>query len=295
MNTGFLSNPTPDSGYNAVMAALAPHSAPAEGSLGGMNPSVQNRVKQTFVNPVATYPFIAAKWLQGYEQSFHPGDLMFIWKGERTSAASVVLANLPLLNYIMKTTEAGLTKYKNRLNWAYIGVMRNSAVASGRPASLQKARGGNRSAAERIINIDVRGATRMFNYWEHASANDHLYLAWTNVGNVDGRMAKEGFVTKRKREADRMAVETTKELPNGVWQLLPVSSPDYKMQDKNLNILWDTRMNVVPGFHRAISIGYVFQEVGKGERSNHAVAIRLATQLAEERFKLPLIHCFLRV
>ena len=92
MNEAILRNPAPDNGYDAVMAALAPHAAPREGSLGGTDPSVHNRVKQTFINPVATYPFIAARWKEGWEQSFHPGDLMFAFSGEGASK----LAKAPL-------------------------------------------------------------------------------------------------------------------------------------------------------------------------------------------------------
>lgn len=292
MNTGFLSNPAPDPGYDAVMAALAPHSAPAEGRLGGTTPSVHNRVKQTFVNPVATYPFIAARWKEGYEQSFHPGDLMFIWKGERQSTKTVVLANLPLLNHIMKSREDVMQKFQVKENWVYIGVMRNSAVASGRPTTLGRPTGGVRMPAERIINIDVRGATRMFNYWEEACANCHLYLAWYNV-SVDGRMRTEGFPVKRKREVDGM--NEAEDPRHYCWQLLPVSRPVGVDPDEHMEVFWNEKMHLTNAFHRAIRVGYVFQEVGRGERSNEPIAIRMATQLAESRFKLPLIHSFLRV
>lgn len=293
MNTGILSQPAPDPGYDAVMAALAPHSAPAEGSLGGTTPSVHNQVKQTFVNPVATYPFIAARWLHGYEQSFHPGDLMFIWKGIRTSTKSTVLANLPLLNYIMKSKEKGHEKYKEKNDWVYIGVMRNSAVASGRPTTLSRPAGGVRLPAERIINIDVRGATRMFNYWENACANSHLYLAWYQV-TADSRMGERKFPLKRKIDATNLEpLSPPTEETN--WQLLPISAPSMKQPTDNMVVFWNDKMRLAPNYYRAIRIGYVYQDVGRGEQSNEAIAIRMATQLAETRFKLPLIYCFLRV
>lgn len=289
MNTGFLSNPAPDAGYDAVMAALAPHSAPAEGSLGGTTPSVQNRVKQTFVNPVATYPFIAARWSQNYEESFHPGDLMFIWKGSNNRASSVVLANLPLLNHLMKSQSIEENrKFQSKEDWAYIGVMRNSAVASGRPNTGRSGSGGTRFAAERIINIDVRGATRMFNYWKDAKASSHLYLAWNEVTYDTGL---RDIVLKRKRDVEKG--------PNDkqatCWQLLPFRIGQDNSSDKSSNAFWNDSMKILDGTHRPIRVGYVFQEVGNGEQSSSNIAIREATQLGESRFRLPLIHGFLRV
>jgi len=183
MNTAFLSNPAPSNGYDAVLGAMAAQAAPAEGSLGNFNASVHNRVKQTFVNPVATYPFLVRPWKQRWEQGFHTADLMFIWKGDDTATKSnsVILANLPTLNHIFtRTDDEALEVFRQPQHWRYIGVMRNSAVASHRLPRISdtQGRGGNQRPAERIINIDVRGSTRMFNYWESASPGEHLHLVW---------------------------------------------------------------------------------------------------------------------
>jgi len=191
MNTSILSNPKPDDGYNAIMGALAPHAAPAEGTLGGTTPSVHNRVKQTFINPVASYPFIARKWLCGWEQSFHPGDLMFVFTGRRHDEREndpheksvhtrrhTLLANLPVLNTVMSSTDSTYEHLQYPESWNFIGVMRNSSAASNEQPQGRHHRGGNALVPDRIINIDVRGSTRMFNYWEGARAGAHLWLAW---------------------------------------------------------------------------------------------------------------------
>ena len=353
MDISILSNPAPSNGYNAVLGAMAAQAAPAEGTLGGFNPSVQNRVKQTFVNPVATYPFLVKPWANRWELGFHEGDLMFIFHGGKVTSDSskmVVLANLPTLNHIMampdddkKTWE----HYKEITNWSFIGVMRNSAVASNRMAGgkhrSSQPRGGNQRPAERIINIDVRGSSRMFNYWENAMPGQRLHLVWREVilngthrhaisnpngsqlGHPgegwrmqpkDGVSAVQYFDSKGlKVGPSRTAAEygtlpkdgevtyaaasvherqhVTNPFHNTTWQLLPYSGTD---SDYTTEVIW-WNPQIVPSrqMFRPITVGFVFQGIGAGERSDHTVAIRKATQLAEDRFKLPMIHCFVRV
>jgi hypothetical protein len=80
---------------------------------------------------------------------------------------------------------------------------------------------------------------------------------------------------------------------NTTWQLLPYSGTD---SDYTNEVIWWNEQ-IVPSrqMFRPITVGFVFQGIGAGERSDHTVAIRKATQLAEDRFKLPMIHCFVRV
>lgn len=340
MNTSVLTNPAPSNGYNAVLGAMAAQAAPAEGSLAGFNPSVQNRVKQTFVNPVATYPFLVKPWRDRWELGFHTGDLMFIFSSGKTVNASskmVVLANLPTLNHIMASefgNDAENAQYTVKENWTYIGVMRNSAVASnqigGGSQRNSKPRGGNQRAAERILNIDVRGSTRMFNYWEHAAPGMRLHLVWRQVSMGSGRLTNPNdskrnavhagswgivngeaqyFDTTGASVGPRYSRAEYNELPGtapeesdrkasvdpfaAVWQLLPYSGrPGEYTQDP---IWWNNQMIASPQMHRPITVGFVFQGIGVGERSDHSVAIRKATQLSEDRFKLPMVHCFVRV
>lgn len=293
MNTAFLSNPAPDSGYNSVMAALAPHSAPAEGSLGGTAPSVHNRVKQTFINPVATYPFLVRRWQEGWERGFHPGDLMFIYNKDTPSARTVVLANLPTLNHIMAADDMS-TEYQDPLNWTYIGVMRNSAVASGRHPTGTKPRGGNSFSAERIINIDVRGSTRMFNYWEKAEPGKHVYLVWRKM-LLDTRYTRDSNRVFPNGDSDA-AMKLTDDDPSNkeVYQLLPYTKGHNFPQDR---IFWnnDASVHHTRKFERPIRVGFVFQGIGNGELSYEHIAIRKATRLAEDRFKLPMLNCFVHV
>ena len=352
MNTGFLSNPAPSNGYDAVLGAMQAQAAPSEGSLGNFNPSVHNNVKSTFINPVATYPFLVAPWKHRYELGFHEGDLMFIYTGTNRKNASnrtVVLANLPTLNGIMaRGIESEFGTREEIPNWQFIGVMRNSAVAAGQRGSHlnSNGRGGRRQSAERIINIDVRGATRMFNYWANASPGQHLHLVWREVV-VDARHAglkvnetgdpvehtmKEGWnmvtqpgdnkimyhryeknesgilkkvnvldyiptadpnlVAARNKEHLANDAAAAKPLNKTIWQLLPYTAGRNYITDK---IWWNRQVIRTPYMMFPITVGFVFQGVGAGERSNNHVAVRKATQRAEDRFKLPMVHCFLHV
>jgi hypothetical protein len=355
MDTSILSNPAPSNGYNAVLGALAAQAAPAEGTLGGFNASVHNRVKQTFVNPVATYPFLVKPWRNRWELGFHEGDLMFIFHGDDPAGASskmVVLANLPTLNHIMTKEDEDGKKlwedYKEKRNWSFIGVMRNSAVASNRigggSSRNSSARGGNQRPAERIINIDVRGSSRMFNYWENAMPGQRLHLVWRQVilnrsrmpvienpndpapsfagegwqvGHEGGEFKVQYFGPKGVRVGSALNAAEYAALPklgdgaaydaatiderqqkiypfhNTTWQLLPYSGTESDYT--NETIWWNQQFVPSRQMHRPITVGFVFQGIGAGERSDNTVAIRKATQLAEDRFKLPMIHCFVRV
>jgi len=397
MNTGFLSNPKPSDGYDAVLAALAPHAAPAEGTLGGTAPTVHNRVKQTFINPVATYPFICRAWRDHWELGFHPGDLMFIYSPGPGDAANgdrpvvtqnrAILANLPTLNHILRIAHTPIdgnptnryieySKFRHMKDWAFIGVMRNSAAASGQRPSDKGGtrRGGNALAPERIINVDVRGATRMFNYWEHARAGEHLWLVWRQLkmdarvmDSMDslGRSRDANLGTKRRRAVyevgdpviyhateaevatgiprrneayvtkvhedgtfdillagvdgdgrmvytadnrltrDRLATDTplVTRMARECWQLLPYVDGDRTKADGSvvsinyqpLRVWWSDSIVSSRRYKLPICVGWVFQGPGAGERSDDAAAIRRATQMCEDRFRLPMIHTFLHV
>ena len=301
MNSSILSTPAPDDGYNAILGALAPQNAPAEGTLGGTNPSVHNKVKQTFVNPVASYPFIARKWSEHFEVSFHPGDLIFIFTGEsaQKSHKSVILANLPTLNHILRSAtldpNGKYGSFADPDKWQYVGVMRNSSAAANESSfDNGSQRGGNAIAADRIINVDVRGATRVFNYWEDARSGDHVWLAWRQVA-IDTPYTTNGSQTAYINPIDSMklndTVSTLQKTQKLYWQLLPFSGDkrDY------CKIQWNNQVIASPTVKHPICAGWVFQSIGAGEVSRSHLAIRKATQLGEQRFMLPVINVFVHV
>ena len=300
MNTAILSNPAPDNGYNAILGALAPQNAPAEGTLAGTNPVVHNRVKQTFVNPVATYPFIARKWSEHFEVSFHTGDLMFIFTGEaaQRSHKTAILANLPTLNHILRSGTLDPTgKYGSFCDpdkWQYLGVMRNSSAAANEQSfNNGREKGGNAIAADRIINVDVRGASRMFNYWETARSGDHVWLAWRQVA-IDTPYTQNYETKVYENPIDSMAHNqgtSTKTQQKLYWQLLPFSGSKTDYQ----KIQWNNQVIASPTIKHPICAGWVYQSIGAGEMSKSHLAIRMATQVGEQRFMLPLINVFIHV
>ena len=287
MNTGFLSNPAPSQGYNSVMAALAPRNAPESGTLGGTKPSVHNNVKETFVNPVATYPFLVNRWREGYEQSFHEGDLMFICVGHSKSTRKVTLANLPLLNQLMLTGDDEMLRERHK--WKFLGIMRNSAVATGYSRQVATSRGGNRLPAERIINIDVRGASRVFNYWPDAQPGYHIHLAWQI--QTKGERVPD-YPVMNSKDAEHVNTDTNKK---EVWQLMPVSrNMIHDTQFKTTNKLFvNTTLLPPEGYSAPIKVGFVHQ-IGNKQVTD-GMAQEKATQFNADRFKLPLIDVFVRI
>ena len=228
--------------------------------------------------------------------------------------------------------------------------MRNSSAASGLHPGQNSKRGGNAITPDRIINIDVRGATRMFNYWESARAGAHLWLVWRELNLGESATRDGGTVmghppAKRPREnivgttvryrivaggevrtgrvisvdgvnymvrppdthgAADVAVERRHVIdpdPERCWQLLPYSegvTTDTQGEViganyKELRIWWSDQTVESRTFKRPICVGWVFQGLGRGELSDSSSAIRKATQLAESRFQLPMIHAFLHV
>ena len=299
MNTNVLSNPAPDSGYNAILGALAPQAAPPEGSLGSTTPSVHNRVKQTFVNPVATYPFIARKWSEHFEVGFHAGDLIFVFTGEAASKSSktTILANLPTLNHVLRSAALDpggkYSGFDNPDHWQYVGVMRNSSGAAlDHTVDNGAKRGGNAISPDRIINVDVRGATRMFNYWCNARSGDHVWLAWRQVAIDTPRNSVNQLINPIDSLGHAHHAKLNETSTRCVyWQLLPYSGSkkDYE------HIQWKNEVIASPTIKRPIRAGWVFQSLGAGEMPTDATAVRKATQVAENRFQLPMLHAFLNV
>ena len=162
-------------------------------------------------------------------------------------------------------------------------------------------RGGNALVPDRIINIDVRGATRMFNYWQNARAGSHLWLAWREL-HMDRYYSwkADSMATgrpKRPREGEQQNIPENVHAP--CWQLLPMAgyTPEENEQSdyRPLKVWWAEQYLMSRRYKRPICAGWVFQGVGTGEVSNNAVAIRKATQISENRFKLPMVNAFLHV
>jgi hypothetical protein len=124
-------------------------------------------------------------------------------------------------------------------------------------------------------------------YHRHEEVDGKL----TKVEEVDQLPHHDPNAVQDKRQvANKRAQEHPLRKP--VWQLLPYTEGQNYISDK---IWWNRQVVRNRYMMFPITVGFVFQGVGAGERSDNHVAVRKATQRAEDRFKLPMVHCFLHV
>ena len=307
-----LGNPRPSSGYNAVLGNIPASAPPSVGSLASMTPSVSNNVKEVMTNAVATYPVFAKPYKMHYEQYLHPGDLIFVYVHDTAATAGVerrgkpcVVANLPLLNHFLSLatekayTAEGIPKgFTNANHWEWLGVMRNDMqVSGGAPGVGRICR---KPQYQRLLNVDVRGATRTFNYWANAKSGDTLFLKKVKLNR---RTLATGDIENAMK-----SIKTDKD--ELVTQLVPtVMKPNlYDVVDSDFKN--NSVFNTAKGMgldqealttderddeaNAGIKIGYCFQHIGTGERVYDRAAVLAALNFQDDRFKLPVIPMFIR-
>ena len=337
MNEAFLQSTTPSNGLNTVLGSIPASSAPAQGTLAAMNPSVQNRVKEPMINPVASYPVMCRPWKNNWQHMLHAGDLIFVNRSDALNQRQnklqqrfpeLVVANLPLLNYLLRTPPPTTppTSSERALrdidSWHFLGVMRNDMQVTGTSAYSTNAAKSTKTQAMRLINVDVRGTTRPFNYWQHATVGSHVYLQVVRVDmrNIPDRgdaldtlqnaRTSMELYTKTMRTLDaavrsapaNQRAQKEAERNNYVnthtcTQVLPVTGgDDYDLLTTDLPtqhdtfVTSDTTSNIPP-----IYVGWLFQHLGAAEVSkNRASCIWNATQFFDDRFKLPVIPIMMR-
>lgn len=331
MNTGMLSNPAPSSGLNTVLGNIPASSAPARGALASLNPSIRNNVKEPFVNPVASYPIVVRPYSSGWEHMLHPGDVIFVNSHVRSDRAGELhqrfkpqtVANLPLVNYFLRQKgphkEPELHKPEN---WRYLGIMRNDMQMTGTDGYRNTA-GSREQHAQRMINVDVRGSSRVFNYWAGARVGDNLYLksvkvdmrtipeqgynTTQNVQFANKTYAKElealTLAVKNATEENRAELQERLDThkSNVCVQILPyiLSRQHNTLHTQALNTQSQQKpfINSKPldSASPLVPVGWCFQHLGPAEESDQNSAIWNATQFYDDRFKLPTIPFFVRI
>ena len=204
MNTGELSNPKPSLGQNKPFGPRA-DKGPRRGQSGGapsfsefLNPNIHNRHGRTS-NPTVSYPFMTRPFKSG---GGHPleGELLFSLRQEAKKAgAGFLITTVPLsfLNaklYEFSGVMGGTGTFSNAMDTIntsdaspmgetlnFLGVLRNEAIA---PSRHQK-----------LINVDVRGRTRIRNIWNGAvRTGEKLYLRLYKVSvNTYGPVRPSGI------------------------------------------------------------------------------------------------------
>tara|TARA_B100000963_G_scaffold360203_1_gene390241 strand:+ start:47031 stop:48056 length:1026 start_codon:yes stop_codon:yes gene_type:complete len=340
MNTAFLQTTTPSNGLNTVLGNIPPSSAPAKGALAMMTPSVHNRVKEPMINPVASYPIMVRPWKNNWQHMLHAGDLIFVNRADALNKRlhkinrlqqrfpELVVANLPLLNYLLRQQSSNPTNAEQALaditQWSFLGVMRNDMQITGTSDYRTNASASTKEQAMRLINVDVRGTTRAFNYWQNANVGCNVYLqvakmdmhAIPNAGNaidsiVSARDAMQKYqshvnnLTKQINHADFNSPEQRKlkeelkdyQKTRVVTQVLPVTgnmgTGDTITKDlPRQNETFVSGSGFMEG--NMIHIAWLFQHLGPAERSSSSANIYNATQFFDDRFRLPVIPMMMR-
>lgn len=305
MEESMLTNPRPSAGINAVLGNIPASNPPAPGSLASMTPSVSNNVKEPMVNAVASYPVLVQPYRNGMERYLHPGDLIFTYCGKGPANGGnmrrgkpTVVANLPILNYILAgnlKTAQGDHLYADPDHWNFLGVMRNDMQLSGGALGVNH----RNRAYRRMINVDVRGATRCFNYWSTAHAGKRVGLVFMQM-KVYGRVDRDEESTHDMelcmdhREKQPPAQRDTKVCYQCVPAGLPKGNRLASRNDLMEIDLYNGAKLVSQENARDIDVGFCFEHLGNAQLVNEGSAIIAACNYQEDRFKLPLIPLFLR-
>lgn len=121
------------------------------------NPTLHNKVPEAMVNATARVPLFVRPFTRGYEKEYSEGDLLFVKRGEeRATSTQNVVANLPVLNYILRTEMDGTNLKYNSIeaimdDWNYFGILNNDMDTG--------------SKWQRLLNVNVRGRSRVARLW----------------------------------------------------------------------------------------------------------------------------------
>ena len=141
------------------------------------NPTLHNSVPEVMVNSTARAPLFVRPFTRGFEKGYSEGDILFVRRDDpRQSSTHNVVANIPVLNHLLRTTKVGGTdelQYKTiddvLQHWNYFGVLNNDMDTG--------------SKWQRLLNVNVRGRSRIARLWQpddkgHLTRGDMLWLGF---------------------------------------------------------------------------------------------------------------------
>ena len=162
------------------------------------NPTLHNSVPETMVNSTARAPLFVRPFTRGYEKQYSEGDILFVKRGdERAARQHFVVANLPVLNYMLRTEKDGDNlKYRDTRSvrggssaidkiledWNYFGILNNDMDTG--------------SKWQRLLNVNVRGRSRVARLWSPKKKN-HLRKGdqvWISFVKRRGSAAVQNFL-----------------------------------------------------------------------------------------------------
>jgi hypothetical protein len=150
------------------------------------NPTLHNNVPEVMVNGTARAPLFVRPFTRGFEKHYSEGDILFVKKDERSSSAQHhVVANLPVLNYLLRTemdpTDPDRKKLlyrkleKVRNDWKYFGILNNDMDTG--------------SKWQRLLNVNVRGRSRVARLWQptkgHLRRGDCVWIGFVKKNSGD--------------------------------------------------------------------------------------------------------------
>lgn len=123
------------------------------------NPTLHNKVPESMVNSTARAPLFVRPFQRGYEKHYSEGDILFVRRDDaRASSGHNVVANLPVLNYLLRTEKKPNSeelKYDSidavLRDWNYFGILNNDMDTG--------------SKWQRLLNVNVRGRSRVARLW----------------------------------------------------------------------------------------------------------------------------------
>lgn len=156
-----------------------------------LNPSISTSVTDLQTNSTAAAPLFCRPFTREWEKEYSEGDILFVKRedlgqgnGNRPNARNItmnVVANIPVMNYILRTTETedGDKKYNTidaiQNDWGFFGVMLNDMDTG--------------STFQRLLNVTVRGRCRAPMYWPVGGVGG----AWGNNSATKGTIVWLGY------------------------------------------------------------------------------------------------------
>ena len=125
------------------------------------NPTLHNSVPEAMVNSTARAPLFVRPFTRGFEKQYSEGDVLFVRRDDsRASSTHNVVANIPVLNHLLRTTKVDEKSSKLKYDtveevlkdWNYFGVLNNDMDTG--------------SKWQRLLNVNVRGRTRIARLWQ---------------------------------------------------------------------------------------------------------------------------------
>lgn len=174
-------NSAPPFSFKASSDVRADYSGkPTVQALG--NPTLHNKVPETMVNATARVPLFVRPFQRGYEKGYSEGDILFVRRGDqRASSMHNVVANVPVLNHMLRTEKNpdGSLKYDTieavEADWNYFGILNNDMDTG--------------SKWQRLLNVNVRGRSRVARYWApskgHLRKGSCVWISFVERAGVD--------------------------------------------------------------------------------------------------------------